>query len=198
VIDGQTAALIGRTLAFCFAAGINVYATVAVLGLAVRFGWVDLPPQYQVFATSWLIAGALVLYAIEFVADKIPWVDSLWDTVHTVVRPLGGALIAVASMHGAQPPVQVLAAVLGAALSTTTHAAKAGTRAVANTSPEPFSNWVLSLTEDGIVVGLGVVALTHPIAAGVIALAGLVVILLAASWIYRGIRRRFAVRSHTA
>src|SRR6516165_108678 len=89
--------VLGRTLGFSFAAGINLYATVAILGLATRFGWVDLPTQYRVFDNNWVIGGAIVLYLVEFVADKIPWVDSIWDAIHTVVRPVGGALIAVVS-----------------------------------------------------------------------------------------------------
>src|SRR6476620_3594077 len=88
---------LGRTMGFSFAAGINLYATVAILGLASRFGWVALPPQYQVFDNNWIIGGALALYVIEFVADKIPWVDSVWDAVHSVIRPVGGAAIAVAA-----------------------------------------------------------------------------------------------------
>ena len=78
--------------------GINLYATVAILGLASRYGWVALPPQYQVFDNNWIIGAALALYVIEFVADKIPWIDSVWDAVHTVIRPVGGALIAVATL----------------------------------------------------------------------------------------------------
>src|SRR5262249_34056458 len=114
--------LIGRTLGFSFAAGVNLYATVAILGLATRDGWVDLPPQYQVFDNNWIIGGAIVLYLVEFVADKIPWVDSVWDAVHTVIRPAGGALIAVASIGHAQPVVQAIAAIAGAALAGSTHA----------------------------------------------------------------------------
>src|SRR5215469_12608438 len=92
--DTSLVDVIGRVLGFSFAAGINLYATVAMLGLATRFGWVDLPPQYRVFDNNWIIGAAIVLYLVEFVADKIPWLDSLWDAVHTVVRPAGGALIA--------------------------------------------------------------------------------------------------------
>ncbi len=87
----ETLALLGRTMGFSFAAGINLYATVAILGLAKRFGWVDLPEQFRVFDNDVVIGVALVLYVIEFVADKIPWVDSMWDAVHTVIRPIGGA-----------------------------------------------------------------------------------------------------------
>jgi len=181
--------LLGRTLGFSFAAGINLYATVAILGLATRYGWVDLPAQYRVFDNTWIIVGAIVLYLVEFVADKIPWVDSLWDAVHTVIRPLGGALIAVASIGHAQPWVQALAAIAGASLATSTHVAKAGTRAAANTSPEPFSNWALSLAEDGFVLGLGLLALTHPVAAGLVVVVALAVITVGLRWLIRGIRR---------
>jgi hypothetical protein len=182
--------LIGRILGFSFAAGINLYATVAILGLATRFGWVDLPPQYRVFDNDWIIGTAIVLYFVEFVADKIPWLDSLWDAVHTVVRPVGGALIAVASIGHTQPAMQAAAAIAGAALATSTHVAKAGTRAMANASPEPFSNWGLSFAEDGVVLALGLLALTHPVVAGVVAVAGVVIIVAVARWLVRGLRRR--------
>jgi hypothetical protein len=187
--------LIGRTLGFSFIAGINLYATVAILGLATRFGWVDLPPQYRVFDNNWIIVTAVILYFVEFVADKIPWVDSVWDAIHTVIRPAGGALIAVASIGHAQPWVQAVAAIAGAALATSTHVAKAGTRAAANTSPEPFSNWALSLAEDGLVLGLGLLALTHPIAAGVVVVVALVAIALTLRWLIRAIRRRYSART---
>ncbi len=97
-VDMELLVSLGRTLGFSLTSGVNLYATVAILGLAARFDWVALPPQYQVFANDWIIGVALSLYAIEFVADKIPWVDSLWDTVHTFIRPAGGALVAVATL----------------------------------------------------------------------------------------------------
>jgi hypothetical protein len=184
--------VIGRVLGFSFAAGINLYATVAILGLATRFGWVDLPPQYRVFDNNWIIGAAIVLYCIEFVADKIPWLDSLWDAVHTVVRPVGGALIAVASIGHAAPAMQAVAAIAGAALAMSTHVAKAGTRAAANTSPEPFSNWALSFAEDGFVFALGVLTLTHPVVAGAVVVAGVVIIAVAARWLIRKLRRRLS------
>jgi len=146
---------LGRTMGFSFAAGINLYATVAILGLASRYGWVALPPQYQVFDNNWIIGGALALYVIEFVADKIPWVDSAWDAVHTVIRPVGGALIAVATLGEQSTAMQTLVALFGGALAASTHFSKAGTRVMANASPEPFTNWILSIGEDAFVVGLG-------------------------------------------
>jgi hypothetical protein len=130
------------------------------------------------------------MYVVEFIADKIPWVDSVWDAVHTVIRPAGAALIAVASIGHARPEVQAAAALAGAALASSSHFAKAGTRVAANTSPEPFSNWILSLSEDGFVIALGVLALTHPIAAAVIVIAGVAVILASASWLWKKLKNR--------
>jgi len=183
-------AVLGRTLGFTFAAGINLYATVAILGLATRYGWVDLPPQYRVFDNNWIIGVAIFLYLVEFIADKIPWVDTIWDGIHTLIRPVGGALIAVATIGQARPSVQVVAALAGALLATSTHVAKASTRAIANTSPEPFSNWTLSLAEDGLVLALGVLALTHPLAATIVVAGSLVAIVLAGRWLFRSVRRR--------
>ncbi len=182
---------LGRMLGFSFAAGINLYATTAIIGLASRYHWVDLPPQYQVFDNNWIIGGALALYVVEFVADKIPWVDSVWDAIHTVIRPAGGALIAVASLGHLSPDMQAIVALAGAALATSSHLTKAGTRAAANTSPEPFSNWILSFTEDGFVIGLAMLALKYPAAAAVVVLISVVVILALASWVVRALRRTF-------
>jgi hypothetical protein len=184
-------ATLGRTMGFSFAAGINLYATVAILGLSARFGWVDLPPQFAVFDNTYIIGAALVMYVVEFVADKIPWVDSIWDLVHTIIRPLGGALIAVATLGHASPTVAGLVALAGGAVAASSHLTKAGTRAVVNTSPEPFSNWILSLGEDVFVVGLGFVALRYPIVALGVACLLLVAIAFFARVLWRAIRRAF-------
>jgi hypothetical protein len=185
---------LGRTLGFSFSAGINLYATVAILGLASRYGWVALPPQFKVFDNDIVIGAALVLYVVEFVADKVPWFDSLWDAVHTAIRPIGGALIAVSTFGQASPAVEGLIALLGGAVAASTHATKAGTRAVANTSPEPFSNWILSFTEDLFVVGLGVVALKYPLVALAVTVFLLVLIVVFAGAIWRLFRRRFTLK----
>ena len=184
-------ASLGRMLGFSFAAGINLYATTAILGLAAHFHWVDLPPQYRVFDNPWIIGGALVLYVVEFAADKIPWIDSMWDAVHTVIRPLGGALIAVAAMGQVSPEAETFIALAGGALAAGTHFTKAGTRVVANASPEPFSNWILSLSEDGVVVALGLLALKYPLAAAFVVIALLVVMLALAGWLVGTVRRGF-------
>ena len=180
---------LGRTLGFSLAAGVNLYATVALVGLAARFGWVALPEQFQVFNNPWVIGIAAVLYGIEFFADKIPWVDTMWDAVHTFVRPVGGALIAVAALGEASPTVEGLVALLGGAVAAGSHATKAGTRVAANASPEPFSNWALSLFEDIFVVGLGLVTLKYPLLALGVSLVILLVMILAARWIWQLLRR---------
>src|SRR6185436_19337099 len=185
-------------MGFSFAAGLNLYATVAILGLASRFDWVALPPQFKVFDNDIVIGAAIVMYIIEFVADKIPWVDSIWDGVHTVIRPIGGALIAVATLGHASPTVQGLVALLGGSLAAGSHFTKAGTRAVANTSPEPFTNWILSLSEDALVVGLGFMALKYPAAAALVVLICVVMMVMFAAWIVRAVRRRWATAQPSA
>ncbi len=158
-------ATLGRTLGFSLAAGVNLYATVAILGLASRYDWVELPEQFRIFDNPWIIGLAGGLYVVEFVADKIPWVDSLWDSVHTVIRPLGGALIAVVSLGNASPAMQSMIALLAGTVAAGSHVTKAGTRVAANTSPEPFSNWLLSLAEDAFVIGLSLITLKFPVLA---------------------------------
>lgn len=191
-------ATFARTLAFSFSAGINLYATVAVLSLAARNDWVELPPQFDVFAHPAVMWTALALYAVEFVADKVPWMDTAWDAVHTVLRPLGGAVIAVATIGEASAPVEGLVALMGGAVAASTHFTKAGTRVAANASPEPFSNWALSLAEDGLVVGLAFIALKWPLASLAVVLTLLALMAFFAAAIVRGVRRRWRRRRVTA
>jgi uncharacterized protein DUF4126 len=182
---------LGRTLGFSFAAGINLYATVAILGLASRYGWVSLPEQYRVFDNDLIIGIAITLYVIEFFADKIPWVDSIWDAIHTAIRPIGGAVIAIQTLGDASPATETLVGLLGGTLAASTHFTKAGTRAVANASPEPFTNWILSFSEDLFVVSLGFIALKYPLVATLIVLVALVLMLVFAAWIVRAVKRRW-------
>ena len=187
----DTLVFLGRTLGFSVAAGVNLYATVALIGLASRFGWVALPPEYAIFDSNWVIGSALLLYAVEFVADKVPWVDTLWDTVHTFIRPLGGAAVAVASLGDASPGMTVLVALLGGTVAAGAHATKAGTRVVVNTSPEPFSNWLVSLAEDGFVIALGLLALKYPLAALIVSSVVIIAVVMLAAVLIRAFRRRF-------
>jgi hypothetical protein len=194
----EALASLGRTMGFSFAAGINLYATVAILGLASRYGWVQLPPQFQAFDNNWIIGTALALYVVEFIADKIPWVDSVWDAVHTVIRPIGGAAIAVATLGESSTATETMVALLGGALAASTHFTKSGTRVIANASPEPFTNWALSLGEDAFVVGLGFLALKYPAAAAVVVIVCLGLIVAFSAWIVRALRRRFRRRAAAA
>ena len=190
-----TEMLLSQTVPLAFAAGLNVYATIAVIGLSGRFALVSLPESLRVFENPWVIGIALAMYAIEFVADKVPWFDSVWDAVHTLIRPLGGAFIAMTAIGGdASPAATTIAALIGGSTALTTHLTKAGARAAANTSPEPFSNWLLSLGEDVVAVSISYAALTHPMLALTIAGALLLLILACASLIVRALRRRLSAR----
>jgi hypothetical protein len=181
-------ATLGRTLGFSLAAGVNLYATVAVLGLASRYQWVQLPEQFKVFDNPWVIGAAAVLYVIEFVADKIPWVDSMWDSVHTIIRPVGGALIAVAALGDTSPAITGLIALLGGATAAGSHMTKAGTRVAVNTSPEPFTNWFISLAEDAFVIGLSLFTLKFPLLALFVSLTIVVMIIWIARKIWRWLK----------
>lgn len=180
---------LGRTLGFSFTAGINLYATVAVLGLAARHDWVTLPPGFEAFDHDVVIGLAIGLYLVEFFADKIPWVDTAWDVLHTLVRPIGGALVAVVALGEAAPFLQIVAALLGGSVALTTHAAKAGTRVAVNASPEPVSNTVLSLAEDVLVLALAAAAIVVPLVALAAVLALLAAIAVMGGRLL-GIRRR--------
>ena len=182
---------LGRSLGFSLAAGLNLYATVAILGLAARYGWVQLPPQFQVFNHDVVIGAAIVMYLVEFLADKIPYFDSLWDGIHTVIRPVGGALIAVSTLGDASSAVQGLVALLGGTVAAGSHLSKTSTRAVANASPEPFTNWTLSLGEDVFVVGLGYLALKYPVAALVVTVIACALMVVFLAVIVRTVRRWF-------
>jgi uncharacterized protein DUF4126 len=189
-----TEMLLSHTVPLAFAAGLNVYATIAVIGLSGRFALVSLPESLRVFENPWVIGVALTMFTIEFIADKVPWFDSVWDAVHTLIRPLGGAFIAMTAIGVASPATTTIAALIGGSTALTAHLTKAGARAAANTSPEPFSNWLLSLGEDVVAVSISYAALTHPVLALTIAGALLLLILACASLIVRALRRRLSAR----
>jgi hypothetical protein len=181
---------LSHIIPLAFASGLNLYATVAVLGLSSHYGLVTLPAQFRAFDNPLVIGAALTLFAIEFVADKIPWLDSIWDAVHTAVRPIGSALVAVTAMGDASPAMTTLAALVGGSVAMTTHLAKAGTRAAVNTSPEPFSNWALSFGEDVLAIGISYGALQHPLLALTVAVVLLVAIVAFSMVLFRALRRR--------
>lgn len=162
----ESLALVGTALGLAVASGLSLYGAAFLTGLAIHLGWVHLAPAWQplaVLADPVVLVVSGVLFAIEFLADKVPWIDSTWDALHSVIRPIGGALLAVRVLGDLHPAAEVIALLLlgGAALAT--HGAKASVRLVANASPEPVSNLLLSLSENAMVAGGVWLALTHPI-----------------------------------
>jgi hypothetical protein len=185
-------AQLGSLLGLSFISGINLYATVAVVGLCTKYNLVQgLPPEFDVLANEMVIFVAVILYLVEFFADKVPGFDTLWDTIHTFIRPLGGAMMALIQVGDASPGLQVIVFMLGASLASAAHLTKAGTRLIVNTSPEPFSNIALSLGEDIGVVGLAYASLAHPELSFFITLGCLVIIALVLPLIFRIIRMFF-------
>jgi hypothetical protein len=169
-------------------AGWRLYLVTLITGLGMKFGWVALPEQLQaldVLANNWVLAIAAVGTFAEFFADKIAWVDSAWDAIHSFIRPLGGALLSLAIIDSADPAWQVGSFLLGGGAALIAHAGKAGARTLVNTSPEPFSNVIVSTTEDIATGGLLALAIANPIAAAIIAL-GLVLLSL---WLVFAARR---------
>lgn len=169
-------------------AGWRLYLVVLVTGIAMKFGWIALPEHLQaldVLANTWVLAIAALGTFAEFFADKIAWVDSAWDSIHTVIRPLGGALLSLAVVDAADPAWQVGSFLLGGGAAFLAHAGKAGARTLVNTSPEPFSNVVVSTAEDVATGGLLALAIANPIAAALIAL-GLVLLSI---WLVFAARR---------
>jgi hypothetical protein len=185
------AQLIGQAASLSLLAGWRLYATVLAAGLAMRFGWIDAPAHtgLGVLASYPVLGVAAVGTLAEFLADKIAWVDSIWDSVHTIIRPLGGALIAAAVIDPNDPATQIATLLLGGSAALLTHTAKASTRALINTSPEPFSNIAVSAVEDTATTGLLVLVLAHPWLGGGIALALVftAALIIRAAW--RGLHR---------
>jgi Domain of unknown function (DUF4126) len=178
--------LIATAASLSLLAGWRLYVCVLATGLAMRFGWIALPDHLQslqVIGSPWVLGAAGLGALAEFFADKVAWIDSLWDAVHTAIRPVGGALLALAVVDAADPKWQVVSVLLGGGAALMSHAAKAGSRAVVNASPEPFSNIAVSAGEDVSTVGLLALALANPVGAAVVAIAvavGSVALLLTA------------------
>ena len=176
-------------IAASFAAGLNIYATVLTLGLLARTQWVALPPGLDSLGHTWVLVVCGVMFAIEFVADKIPGFDMIWNGLHTVVRVPVAALVAFHASSQLSPQMQVLATALGAAVALAAHSSKTAVRAAVTPSPEPISNIALSTTEDAFAVGLTWFATHHPMIAAAIALIFLAAAVLAARALLRAIQR---------
>ena len=147
-----------------WASGIRLYAAVFIVGALGRLGYVHLPDHLELLEHNWVLGASGFMLLIEFVADKVPAIDSAWDAIHTFIRIPIGAMLAWGAMGDSAPDVQMAAAILGGAIAGGTHLAKMGTRAAINTSPEPFSNWTLSFSEDGILVAGLWLVFRHPLA----------------------------------
>jgi len=188
--------LVALLVATSFAAGLNVYATVATLGLLAHAGVLPLPPALQLLSNWWVIAASGVLFATEFFADKIPAFDLIWNALHTFIRVPVAALLAYRATATLSPWEQLAATVAGGAIALAAHGGKTAVRAAVTPSPEPISNWTLSLGEDGLAVFLTWFATQHPYVA--IAIVGLllIVIIVLTRWVVRSLRALFRGAEH--
>jgi hypothetical protein len=169
---------LGFALGTSFASGLNLYATVAAAGLMQRLGVIHLPDSLQVLSHPIVLGVAVTLFLVEFIADKIPYVDSAWDALHTFIRPPAAAVLSYSAFGTVSEEYKIGAALLAGSVALTSHGAKASARAAANTSPEPVSNWALSILEDGLAVFLVWVAAEHPLITAVIVVVLLVISVL--------------------
>jgi hypothetical protein len=186
--------LIGLLLGAAVASGLRVYATVAVLGFLGRGGWITLPAGLSVLTSSWVILVASALYLVEFLADKVPIVDSVWDFVHTFIRAPAAALLAWAGASGLSEEWRIVAALLCGGVALSAHGLKSSTRAIINTSPEPVTNWLASLAEDGLTAFLLFLAVRYPLAAAAVAAGVVLLAFLLVAWMARTLRRFLASR----
>ncbi len=180
--------------------GWRLYLCVLATGLAMHFGMLPLPEHLaalKVVANPWVMGAAGTAAFLEFFADKVAWLDSIWDTIHTLIRPLGGALLALAVIDPSDPATQAIAFILGGGATLLAHGGKAGARAVVNTSPEPFSNIAVSTAEDVLTGGLLFLAYTYPVIAGLVAL-GLLALTVWMLLLARRVLKRFFAREEMA
>jgi hypothetical protein len=196
ILQIPPAELFSLLAAIGFAAGLNLYATVAVLGLLARFGHLPLPPGLHLLAGWPVIAASLALFVIEFFADKIPAFDLLWNALHTFIRVPVAGLLAYQATAQLSPEHQLLATLLGAAVALIAHSGKTAARAAVTPSPEPFSNITLSLVEDALAIALTWLATRHPYVAGTLATIFVVIIALMIRWVIRAMRALFRGAEH--
>jgi hypothetical protein len=196
VLEIPSSELFALLAAIGFAAGLNLYATVAVLGLLARFGHLPLPPGLLLLAGWPVIAASIALFTIEFFADKIPAFDLIWNALHTFVRvPIAG-LLAYQATRQLSPEHQLLATLVGGGVALIAHSGKTAARAAVTPSPEPFSNITLSLVEDVLAIGLTWLATRHPYIAGTFATIFVLIIVLLARWVIRAMRALFRGAEH--
>jgi hypothetical protein len=180
--------IIALTMGAAWAAGINLYAAIATLGILSVTGNMTLPPDLQILANPLVIGAACLMFAVEFVADKMPGVDTGWDTIHTFIRIPAGALLAAGAVGDVDPAVSLAAALLGGTLAAGTHGMKAGSRLLINTSPEPLTNWSASIVEDIMVIGGIWTAVNHPMLFCAMLLLFLLMMIWLLPKVWRGIK----------
>jgi hypothetical protein len=188
----QIAAVLALSMGAAWASGLNLYAAIFMLGMMGVTGNMDLPPSLEVLQNPLVLFAAGTMYVVEFFADKIPGVDTAWDVLHTFVRIPAGAMLAAGAVGNVDPAVAVAAGILGGGLTAATHATKAGTRAIVNASPEPFSNWGLSISEDVAVFAGLWTALNHPTLFVVLMFVFIVLLIWLLPKLWRGIKLVFA------
>ena len=171
--------------------GINLYATVLVLGLLERFHFAHLPGDLQYLSHSWILIASGLLYGVQFIADKIPAVDSAWDMAHTFIRVPAGAVLAAASFAHFDPKIRLLALLLGGGIALSSHSAKTATRLAVNASPEPFSNWAMSFAGDVLSLGGAALLSFHPLIVGTIAAIAVILSAFLLRWLWRAMRKAF-------
>jgi len=179
-------------MALAWGSGLRLYATLFCIGAAGFLGWIELPSHLQLLASPVVLAASGFMTFVEFFADKLPWLDSVWDMVHTVIRIPAGAALAGAVFGESGTATALAAAIVGGAISAGTHLTKAGGRAAINASPEPFTNWFASFTEDAAVPAGLWLALIHPAAFLVLLCAFLLLAVLAIRWVLRGLLRLYS------
>jgi len=183
--------LLGLLLGASVASGLRLYATVAVIGFLGRSGALTLPPGLHALTYEWVIVVAAALYLVEFLADKIPLVDSVWDMVHTFIRVPAAGLLAWAALANVPEQWRIIAALCCGGVALSAHGLKSSARAAINTSPEPVTNWLASLAEDGATAFLLYLAVSHPLAAAVVAALVVMAAALLVTWMTRVVRRFF-------
>ncbi len=196
VLQIPSSELFAPLAAIGFAAGLNLYATVSVLGLLARFGHLPLPPGLQLLEGWPVIAASTALFVIEFFADKIPAFDLIWNALHTFIRVPVAGLLAYQATRQLSPEHQLLATLLGAAVALAAHGGKTAVRAAVTPSPEPLSNITLSLGEDALAIGLTWLATRHPYVAGTLATIFVVIIVILTRWVIRALRALFRGAEH--
>lgn len=182
---------LGFAMGSAWLSGINLYVTVLTLGLLQRFQFAHLPGDLSYLGHTWVLVAAGVLYAMQFVADKIPAVDSVWDIIHTFIRIPAGAILAATAFAHFDPTVRIIAFLVGGGIALTSHGTKTASRLAANTSPEPFSNVALSLLGDAVTLGGTVLMAIHPVVLIFIVLAALIMSVLFFRWVLRSLKRLF-------